>query len=333
MPTISIIVPVYNAEEYLHRCLDSVIKQTFKDIEIILVDDGSTDKSSMICDEYSLRDSRVKVIHQKNGGPSKARNTGIDCAKGLFYGFVDSDDFIEPTMYETLYDDSIKNDCQISVCGHMEHKENVDAIKFYKLDMHKVFATEEAINNMLLGEYFAGHLCTKLFDARLFDGTRLNEKIKVCEDLLLSVDLMQKSKRVCFNAQPLYNYMIRSGSQYHRAFSAAQYTSHEAHEIIISNFAKNAPNSIKYAQVSGLTVNMRMLNLLRKNRNESDKKYFKEIQRNIRHYVNPASIKIVKQKNFNSLAPILLAFANYRLYYLTKDIGSKLRSFVKYMRK
>ena len=103
MPTISVIVPVYKAEAYLHRCVESIRNQTFYDLEIILVDDGSPDNCGAICDEYAKIDSRIKVIHKENGGASTARNWGLEIATGEYIGFVDSDDYIHPQMYQLLY--------------------------------------------------------------------------------------------------------------------------------------------------------------------------------------------------------------------------------------
>ena len=102
MPELSIIVPVYKVEPYLRRCIDSILAQTFRDFELILIDDGSPDNCGAICDEYAAKDSRIIVIHQKNQGVSAARNAGLDIAKGTYLGFVDSDDWIEPEMYETM---------------------------------------------------------------------------------------------------------------------------------------------------------------------------------------------------------------------------------------
>ena len=109
MKELTIIVPVYNVEKYLKKCVYSIINQTYKNIEVILVDDGSPDKCGMICDEFVSVDSRIKVIHKRNGGLSSARNAGIEIAKGQYIGFVDSDDTIEPFMYEKLYQINKKN--------------------------------------------------------------------------------------------------------------------------------------------------------------------------------------------------------------------------------
>ena len=114
---ISIIVPVYNVEQYLSRCVDSLVNQTYHNIEIILVDDGSPDRSGEICDEYAKKDKRVKVIHQSNGGLSDARNTALDIAKGDYLMFVDSDDWIEPTMYEEMLSFMEKEQLDLVECG------------------------------------------------------------------------------------------------------------------------------------------------------------------------------------------------------------------------
>lgn len=125
-PKISIIVPVYKAEPYLKKCIDSILNQTFKDFELILVDDGSPDRCGEICDEYALKDSRIKIIHKENGGQSSARNVGLDIAQGEYIGFVDSDDWIEPDMYKKLFK-VLKNDnVDMAIC-------NINSIKDKKL--------------------------------------------------------------------------------------------------------------------------------------------------------------------------------------------------------
>lgn len=115
---ISVIIPVYNIEEYLERCLDSVIAQTYTNLEIIVVDDGSTDSSPSICDEYAGKDERIKVIHKKNGGLSDARNAGLKVATGDYVGYVDGDDWVDATMYEDMLNACVKNDAQVAVCRY-----------------------------------------------------------------------------------------------------------------------------------------------------------------------------------------------------------------------
>ena len=111
---ISVIVPIYNVENYINRCLNSIINQTYKNLQIILVDDGSTDDSGKVCDKYALKDSRIKVIHQKNSGPVRARKTGLEASTGEYIGFVDSDDWIEPNMYEEMLNNLIQTNADFA---------------------------------------------------------------------------------------------------------------------------------------------------------------------------------------------------------------------------
>ena len=113
---ISVIVPIYKVEDYLDRCIESIVGQTYSNLEIILVDDGSPDSCPQLCDEYAKKDSRIKVIHKQNGGVSSARNEGLKFAHGEYIGFVDPDDYVHPSMYEKLIDCIHKNQCQIAVC-------------------------------------------------------------------------------------------------------------------------------------------------------------------------------------------------------------------------
>ena len=118
MKKISVIVPIYKVEKYIHRCIDSIINQTYKNLEIILVDDGSPDSCPRICDEYAKKDKRIKVIHKENGGLSDARNKGVDIATGDYIAFVDSDDYIHPNMYEVLIYELEKNNSDIALCKY-----------------------------------------------------------------------------------------------------------------------------------------------------------------------------------------------------------------------
>ena len=129
MPTISVIVPVYKVEKNIHRCVDSILGQTYADFELILVDDGSPDNCGAICDEYAAKDSRVVVIHQKNGGLSSARNAGIDIATGAYISFVDSDDYIYPNYLERLYEVLVEFDADISVCKMIEFSNDIPQLR------------------------------------------------------------------------------------------------------------------------------------------------------------------------------------------------------------
>ena len=130
---ISVIVPIYNTEKYLKRALNSLLKQTYQDLEILLIDDGSTDSSLKICQEYAKKDHRIKVFHQENKGVSVVRNFGLSVAKGEYISFLDSDDYMEPNMLQTLYQNLIDTESDISVCHYQKFKDQISHIQVKKI--------------------------------------------------------------------------------------------------------------------------------------------------------------------------------------------------------
>ena len=206
---ISVIVPVYNVEEYIRECLDSIINQTYKKLEIILVDDGSTDKSGEICEEYRAKDNRIKVIHQENAGLSDARNAGIEIAVGNYIQFIDSDDYIDDDMIETLYNLIIENDADISMCSNYILK---DGIKSCECSNKKyIYDRREALKEILIDETVRSYSWNKLAKKELFDEIRFPSK-RVFEDVLTTPKLFEKSNKVVFLDTPKYYYRQRNGS-------------------------------------------------------------------------------------------------------------------------
>lgn len=203
IPDISIVVPVYNVEPYLKRCLDSIQNQTFKNWECILIDDGSKDNSGKICDEYMNKDKRFKVIHQDNKGVSSARNAGLDSAKGKYIGFVDSDDWIEPNMYEYLYNSAIamKSDCVI--CGFVD--QNCSRIK-------KICSKKEAIKNIFARKGFGGFSCLRLLSAERIKNIRYDTEVPYLEDTKFFYEVFKNCERVYWDNEPLYHYEKREDS-------------------------------------------------------------------------------------------------------------------------
>ena len=149
MPKLSIIVPVYKVEKYIHKCVDSILTQTFTDFELILVDDGSPDNSGIICDEYEVLDNRIKVIHKKNGGLSSARNAGLDVAKGDYIAFIDSDDYITADMFETMLDVAIKNNADMVKCGFKEFNEKGTITKTVGFEKQEVLDNDETFGALM----------------------------------------------------------------------------------------------------------------------------------------------------------------------------------------
>lgn len=205
---ISIIVPVYNVEQYLSKCIKSIINQSYKNIEIVLVDDGSSDNSSVICDDYAKNDSRIKVFHLKNGGVSKARNFGIDNSQGKYILFVDSDDWLDLYMVEIMYKELINHNADISICNYyIDIKE--EEIVHDKLNDILILDNKELVIKTLFDEKrFGGYLWNKLISRNVISKIRFNEDVRICEDLLFLYEIvMQKDIKICYNPEyKLYHY-------------------------------------------------------------------------------------------------------------------------------
>ncbi|SEP67450.1 Glycosyl transferase family 2 [Virgibacillus subterraneus] len=217
-PQISIIVPIYNVEQYLHKCMGSILAQTFKNIEVILVNDGSTDKSSAICDLYENMDNRIEVIHKKNGGVSSARNKGIEAAKGEFIAFVDPDDVIEPTMYEELWKSAKQLDADIVVCPIKTINQVINRISISSIwnksgcVLNKQIIENEIIPSILVNKtYSLVSSVNKLYKKTIFDfyGIRFDEKKHHSEDARLNFTLLMIIDTLVFVDKPLYIYYIR----------------------------------------------------------------------------------------------------------------------------
>lgn len=211
-PKISIIVPVYNAGKYLKKCLDSIINQTFTNIEVIVVNDGSTDESRLICDRYAKKDHRIKVIHKKHAGVSDSRNIGINHAQGDYIGFVDGDDYIQQDMYKRLYELCIDTKSDISICrlGREIDGKIINHNKIQKGDM-KLFDNQTAISELFKGVLYRFSLCNKLFHKRCFDDIHFPEG-RIHEDLATTYRLFSQAKQSVFINQLLYIYVKQENS-------------------------------------------------------------------------------------------------------------------------
>ncbi len=314
-PLISIIIPVYNTEKYISKCLDSILAQTYMNTEIILVDDGSTDGSGAICDAYAAKYSNIKVIHQKNGGVSKARNAALDVFTGEYVAFADSDDTVHPEMIKKLYDNLIENNVEISVCDYLmiypdkEVHPNPDGI------LLKVTASK-AIETILLGKEFQGHLCNKLFKADVLEGLRLDEDIYVYEDMLYVIKAVLKSKNVFFDSTPLCNYYMREGSAMHAVFNYKRYSAHTSCLRILDEISNSNIENKEYlcrcAYAATLICNTVFLQKLYFDKS-SRKEFCKTVRGNIKKYFN---FKYIKPLGFVMKTGIVIARISTRLFFM-----------------
>ena len=197
-PLISVIVPVYNVQKYLKKCVDSITSQTYKNLEILLVDDGSTDSSGQICNEFEKNDARIKVIHKKNGGLSDARNAGLDRAKGQYYAFIDSDDYIQDNTIEIMLNAIKKNKSEIAVCNMIRFLEEGETVQFYCPTDHEVL-------------YQGNQRYNKLFEAKLFEGIRF-PKGKYYEDTFVYHEVLYRANSIVLTGTDSYWYLSREDS-------------------------------------------------------------------------------------------------------------------------
>lgn len=220
---ISVIVPVYNAEQYLERCIDSIISQSYSNIEIILVDDGSTDSSGKMCDRYAEKDARIRVIHKCNGGQASARNEGLRVASGDFVGFVDNDDVIEPQMYEVLYENLRQHNVKVSgiiadwiyPCNVVSESEKFES-RFYS-------SSELMINMLAKKNLISSSVWDKLFDKSLFDNIKFPDGCEY-EDYWVIINILEQIDGIYIETKPLYHWYQYDTSQSKRGFHEKSYS-------------------------------------------------------------------------------------------------------------
>ena len=229
MPEISVIVPVYKVEKYIHKCIDSILAQTFTDFEVILVDDGSPDSCGEICDEYSKQDMRIQVIHKQNGGLSDARNVGMRYASGKYVIFIDSDDYIELDMFEYMHNNIQKSDADMATCGIYEVYS--DRIEAQKEEADFICSGEEAFRCILRGHTIRGEIWNKLIKKCCIKSLQF-PKGRLYEDIYYTVDLMQNIKKVAVGTKPKYYYLHRQESITGRAYTPQLFD-------IIDGYTKN----------------------------------------------------------------------------------------------
>ncbi len=206
---ISVIVPIYRVEPYLCKCLNSIIDQTYQNLEIILIDDGSPDRCGIICDEYLKKDGRIKVIHKENGGVSSARNAGLEIATGDWIAWIDPDDWIEKDMFQYLYEGVQKYQADVAICGM--RKVGMDTPLTFQYRKEKILDREQALQELLKNRSMTLSCCDKLTKRTLWDKLRFSD-LKIGEDLLIMGRLLDRADVVVCLPEIKYNYLTRPQS-------------------------------------------------------------------------------------------------------------------------
>ena len=211
---ISVIIPIYNVENYLKRCVDSVLCQESISLEIILVDDGSTDSSGIICDEYAAIHSNIKCLHINNSGPATAKNKGYDIAQGTYVAFIDSDDKIRPDMYNSMLLSGYKHDADIICCNYIQMDEEGNISHTKHTGQEYVLNQDEAIKAILIKDKIYSQCWTKIFKREMLESNHIRntEGLKTDEDFIYNIQAFACSQTICIVDKPLYIYTHRTNS-------------------------------------------------------------------------------------------------------------------------
>lgn len=244
---LSVIVPIYKVEEYLDECIKSIVNQTYKNLEIILVDDGSPDHCPQMCDKWAEKDSRIKVIHKENGGASSARNAGLDAAAGDFIAFVDSDDYLDSDMYEIMLTQISEHNADMAQCGIVRENPDGSSEVWDSYDAPIVLKDNTGLLQNV-GEA-AGILpvspCNKIFKADVIGDIRYDESLKYAEDTLFNFAAARNINKAVIQNIPRYHYVNNSDSASHQEFSASRFDEHKVMDIIF-DMAANDDNVLAY---------------------------------------------------------------------------------------
>lgn len=299
-PLITVVIPIYNVEKYLKKCIESIIKQTYKNIEIILVNDGSTDNCPKICDEYAKKDKRIIVIHKKNGGVSEARNAGIDIAKGKYITFIDSDDYVAKEYIENLYVECEKNNTEVSLIG-TRYLNKKGKVIFSSKVIQKTYTSEEAIKQLFLGKYYDSGVCGKMYKTTLLNNIRFNKDIKIGEDLDVFYKILLKCKNIRINTKlKMYNYIARIDSVTNSVNIEIIEEDIKIAQNMIEDVSTRYPKLKKYAIRRYITINViNIIKLIKSNKIKEEEKDIKiqKLKENINmykryKYFQPYKIKI-----------------------------------------
>ena len=242
LPLVSVVVPVYKVERWLDRCVSSIVHQTYKNLEIILVDDGSPDKCPQLCDEWALQDARIKVVHKKNGGLSDARNEGLRKSSGKYICFVDSDDYVDSRMLSILHPYQIRQ-YDIIQFGMVQEDEYLKTIGYINFPEEEVIGREEVLTHFF-SEYRMPSLACRIFKRNLFDKVDIKGR-NIGIDEMVILQLMGKADSLISIGDVLYHIYVRNNS-----VSRSEYSKERIYEItqvhdFLWNYIKNQPNTLK----------------------------------------------------------------------------------------
>lgn len=304
---VSVIIPIYKAEPYLKKCLDSIAAQTYKNLEIILIDDGSPDNCGRICDEYAANDPRVKVIHKQNGGMSDARNTGLDNATGEYLTFIDSDDYVSENFVDTLLNALRDNDADMSVCSFVYAAEDGRVLNsFVKNGTTEKMDRKQALFELLKSTRVSNSPWAKLYRTSLFEGIRYPYG-EVFEDLHTTYKLFLKCDSVAFVGSPMYFYLYRADSISKQRFKPETLNLVRFAQQMIKDIVAIYPEHKKIAECRMFDQYSEVIRLADK---DKDKLIIDEMKNNIRS-VRKTALLYPKSGKRRKVRALLSFFGKY----------------------
>lgn len=310
---VSVIVPAYNIASWLPRCLDSILAQTYENLEVIVVNDGSTDDTARVLDAYAPKDSRVRVIHKENGGVTSARLRGVAEATGAWLGFIDGDDYIEPQMYARLLENAAACNADISHCGHRVIFPDGRVEMVHGTNTRWSHNNREGLRDLLDGGMVEASLCTKVYRRRLFEGLAdwLDPSIKNNEDFLMNYYLFQKAESSCYEDICPYHYLLRRGSASYRELNRNMiFDPIRARQIILEAAPEDLKQDARIALMRNLLFAYAQLTVNRDRKYDSFRMEVRELLQQQRGY-----FALLSRRNWVLVNMICIAPWSFRLAY------------------
>lgn len=293
MASLSVIVPVYNKEPYIGSSIKSILNQSYTDFELILVNDGSTDHSADICDQYAAQDARVKVLHQENKGVSAARNAGLGIAKGAYIGFVDCDDTLEPDMYAVLIKNILSHHADISICGVQKFFPD-KVIPYFGTGTTKLYNRAEGVKALLKKEFLRS-VYDKVYEAGLAKSVQFEGRIN--EDIYYNFLVFMKARKSVFDDTLLYNYIIRDNSVSMSGFSVKWMDTIALSRKIVNHCKEQLPELNAVAQEFDFVTNISLLNLLILSGKKAGDHDYNQVVENMKGYAVFAKSGALRKKH------------------------------------
>ena len=294
---VSIIVPIYNSKDFLDRCITSLVTQSYKNLEILLIDDGSTDNSGEICDEWQKKDYRIRVFHKENGGVSSARNIGLKSCKGEYVAFVDCDDFVKQNYVEVLLNSVVENKCDMAIINLIEKYRDSTEKEIKFSTEKKLLNRYDFLDNITNKNGYQGYSCNKIFSKKIIDENNLifDENIYYSEDLLFVVKFAEKAEKIYYEFdENLYYYCINEQSSTQVKMNNKLASSIKIYDQIINIFEENDVDPI-LVKVDYITMYFYSLDFFDDDKDFYKKKYKKICKEYFFEILNSKKVSFYKK--------------------------------------